>query len=350
MGEVAGAILDGLRDRPDVDPVAYAISWRGRDELASRAPGVPVATRPLPARIVHELWGRGWTEPRIERWTGPVDVVHGLNYVGPPARVPVVVMVHDLTFLRYPELCTPATLRFGPLLRRALDRGAVVHTPSAFVAAEVEDELGLDPSRVVPIHSGIPPVGDGDAGRGAELAGGPRYALAIGTIEPRKNLPALVRAFAAVADADPEVRLVVAGPDGWDQDAFAAAVAASPVRDRITRLPYVRDAARRDLLAGATAFVYPSLYEGFGFPPLEAMRAGIPVVASTAGSLPEVLDDAAVLVDPHDGDALAAAIVRVIGDDACRADLVARGRARAARYSWRATIDRVVELYEALAR
>jgi glycosyltransferase involved in cell wall biosynthesis len=346
---VAGAILDGLRHRDDVTPVAYAITWRGRRALAAAVGGAPSRARPLPAGVVHELWRRGSPEPRAERWTGPVDVVHALNYAAPPARAPVVVMVHDLSFLRFPELCTPATLRYGPLLRRALARGATVHAPSEFVAAEVRAELGVDAARVVAIPSGIPEVRDGDAARGARMAGGARYALAIGTIEPRKNLPALVRAFTGVAATDPEVRLVVAGPDGWDQDAFTTAVAASPARDRVVRLPYVREEARRDLLAGASLFVYPSLYEGFGFPPLEAMRAGVAVVASDAGSLPEVLGDAAVLVDPHDEDALAGAMVRVLTEDARRADLVRRGRARAARYSWDTTIDRVVELYRRLA-
>jgi glycosyltransferase involved in cell wall biosynthesis len=349
VGEVAAALLDGLRNHADVTPVAYAITWRGRRALAVEVDGVRTAGRPLPAGLAHALWRWGSPEPRAERWTGRVDVVHALNYVAPPARAPVVVMVHDLSFLRFPELCTPTTLRYGPLLRRAIARGATVHTPSRFVAAEVEAELGLAPERVVAIPSGIPPVGIGDPARGAALAGGPRYLLAIGTIEPRKNLPALVRAFAAVAATDPEVRLVVAGPDGWDRPRFDAAVAASPARDRITRLPYVRDDARRDLLTGATAFVYPSRYEGFGFPPLEAMRAGIPVVASDAGSLPEVLGDAALLVDPDDEDALAAAIVRALGDDELRATLIDRGAEQAARYSWTTTTERVVELYRSLA-
>jgi glycosyltransferase involved in cell wall biosynthesis len=350
VGEVAAAVLAGLRDRTDVDPVAYAISWRARDQLATRAPGVSTATRPVPAALVHRLWAAGAPEPRLERWTGPVDVVHGLNYVVPPTRAAAVVLVHDLSFIRFPELCTPATLRFAPLLRRALDRGATVHTPSKHVAEEVRAELGVPADRVVPIHSGIPEVGAGDAARGARLAGGSRYVLAIGTIEPRKNLPALVRAFGAAAAADPDVRLVVAGPDGGDVDAFAAAVSASPARDRVIRLPYVEENTRADLLAGATVFAYPSLYEGFGFPPLEAMRAGVPVVAAHAGSLPEVLGDAADMVDPRDDDALAAALVRVLTDSARREELVARGRARAAGYSWRATIEHVVDLYRRLTR
>jgi glycosyltransferase involved in cell wall biosynthesis len=330
--------------------VAYALTWRGRHDLARALPaGVTSATARMPARVVRELWARGASWPRAEHWTGPVDVVHALNYVAPPAKVPVIVMVHDLTFVRFPELCTPDTLRYAGLVRRALLDGAVIHTPSEFVAAEVRDEFGVEADRVVAIHSGLPPVTGGSADAGAALAGGSRYVLALGTVEPRKNLPGLVRAFSAIATEDLDVRLVVAGPDGWDQEQFAAAVAQSPSRDRIVRLGYVSSGARRDLLAGATVFAYPSRYEGFGLPPLEAMAVGVPVVAGGAGALPEVLGDAALLVDPSDDDELARSLTRLLSDQSARDDLVTRGRARAARYTWKATAARVTELYRSLA-
>ncbi len=329
--------------------MAYALTWRGRDDLARALPaGVRAATARMPARVVRELWARGVPWPRAEHWTGPVDVVHALNYVAPPARVPVIVMVHDLTFVRYPELCSPDTLRYGDLVRSALRAGAVVHTPSEFVAGEVRDEFGLGTDRVVAIHSGLSPVTGGDAAAGARRAGGTRYVLALGTVEPRKNLPGLVRAFSAVAAEDPEVRLVVAGPDGWDQEQFAAAVAQAPSRDRIVRPGFVSRQARRDLLAGATVFAYPSRYEGFGLPPLEAMAVGVPVVAGRAGALPEVLGDAAMLVEPTDDDELAGGLARLLSDQATRDDLIRRGRARAALYTWSATAARVAQLYRSL--
>jgi alpha-1,3-rhamnosyl/mannosyltransferase len=145
------------------------------------------------------------------------------------------------------------------------------------------------------------------------------------------------------------VRLVIAGPDGWDRDAFTAAVAASPHRDRILRLGYVDAAARRDLLAGATVFAYPSVYEGFGFPPLEAMAVGVPVVAGRAGALPEVLGDAARFVDPADEHELAGALVGLLDDAAARDELVTRGRERARRYDWSTTAAAVVDLYRSVA-
>jgi glycosyltransferase involved in cell wall biosynthesis len=297
---------------------------------------------------VRALWQR-LPEPRIERWTGPVDVVHALNFVAPPARAPVVVMVHDLTFVRYPELCTPDTLRYPAAIRRAIARGAHVHVPSDFVGGEVQEEFGVGPDRVTRIHSGVSPTAGGDARAGRHLAGGERFVLALGTVEPRKGLPALVAAFDAVAAADRDVRLVVAGPDGWGTDAFTASVARARHRDRVHRLGWVDERDRRDLLAGAAAFAYPSLYEGFGLPPLEAMAAGTPVVATRVGAIPEVVGDAAELVDPDDVDGLAAGLRLVLEDDGRRATLVARGIERAAGFTWERAAARAVDLYRSLA-
>jgi glycosyltransferase involved in cell wall biosynthesis len=351
VGEVTRGLLDALAARSDVVPVAYALTWRGRDALDAEVPaGVRVATARVPARVARELWDRGATWPAAEHWTGPVDVVHALNYVAPPAKAAAVIAaVHDLTFVRFPELCTPDTLRYPGLIRRSIARGATIQTGSEFAAAEIREEFGLPEDRVAVVGWGLAPVTGGNATAGIALAGGPRYVLALGTIEPRKNVPGLVRAFDAVAARDPDVRLVVAGPDGWDREAFDAALAAAHHRARIVRLGYVTDAQRRDLLAGSTVFAYPSRYEGYGLPPLEAMAAGVAVVATTAGSLPEVLGDAAALVDPGDDDELADALRRVLGDDEWRATLVTRGRAQAARSSWATTAEHLVRLYRRVA-
>ncbi len=289
--------------------------------------------------------------PRVEDWTGPVDVVHATNFVAPPARAPVVVTVHDVTFVRYPELCAPDTLRYARLLARSIERGATIHTPSEFVAGEVRNFFAIAPERVVAIHSGIPAVVGGDPLAGARAAGGDRYVLALGTIEPRKNLTTLVEAFDRVAQSDRDLRLVLAGPPGWDSERVDAAIERCRARDRIVGLGFVPDDRRRDLLAGASVFAYPSLYEGFGFPPLEAMSAGVPVVASNAGSLPEVLGGAARLVDPTDVDGLAAALTDLTDPDpesAARAEAISRGTAQIRHYRWSTTVDRLVELYRGL--
>jgi glycosyltransferase involved in cell wall biosynthesis len=343
VGVFADEVVRLLAGRPDVALTAYAVTWRGRGRLASVVPpGVAVVDRPMAARPLHELWRRT-DHPRIDRWIGRHDVVWGPNYVVPPTRAAALVTVHDLTTLRFPELADGFTVTYPDLIRRALARGAWVHTPTRFVRDEVVEAFGADPDRVVAIPHGVraaPP-----AAGGAALAGGSRYVLAVGTVEPRKDLPTLVTAFDALAADHADLRLVVAGADGWGAEALTAAVAGAHHRDRIVRLGRVDALERAALVSEAAVFAYPSLYEGFGLPPLEAMVAGTPVVTTRAGALVEVCGDGADLVPVGDAGALAAALGRVLGDAGHRAALVERGRRVAAGYDWAATADAFAHLF-----
>ncbi|MGH9181281.1 MAG: glycosyltransferase family 4 protein, partial [Acidimicrobiales bacterium] len=292
---VAGA-LPVLAADPELALSAYALSLRGGGGLACHLPpGVRPLIRPAPAGALLAAWARADAPPG-RWWTGvggPAEVVHGTNFVTPPsAPAAEVVTVHDLTPFRHPEWAAPATRRFPALLRRALSRGAVVHTPSAFVAAEVADLFGLEPGRVRAVAHGLPAPITAPAGEPPVLG---RYVLALGTVEPRKDLPSLVRAFDALAASDADLRLVLAGPPGWGSDALDEAVARAHHAARIVRLGWVTPAEAVALLGGAAVLAFPSLYEGFGFPPLQAMAVGVPVVASRAGALPEVLGDGAHL-------------------------------------------------------
>jgi glycosyltransferase involved in cell wall biosynthesis len=354
IGRFTAAILAGLGRRPSVAPLAFAATWRGRGALEPLLPeGVAAVSRPMAARPLRAAWS-AFGHPTIEWWTGPVDVVHGTNFVVPPARrAAEVVTVHDLTAVHFPELCTPDVRRYPDLVRRALDRGAWVHAVSSFVAAEVVTELGAPPERVRAIPNGGPDPGPpGDPDRGRALAGGDRYVLTLATVEPRKDHPALVRAFGSPALSGPlaDVRLVLAGPDGWGADALDAAVARSPAADRVTRLGWVDDGVRADLLAGASVLAYPSRYEGFGLPPLEAMAAGVPVVATAVGAVPEVVGDAAVLVPSGDDEALADALRDVLIDPERADDLRRRGRARVGAFDWDRTVDGLLGLYREATR
>jgi glycosyltransferase involved in cell wall biosynthesis len=337
-------------------------------------PGVATEQRAMPARPLHAAW-RHSSHPPVERFIGRRDVVHGSNFVVPPTRHAArVVTVHDLTVVLYPELCDPPTLEFPSLVRRAAAEGAWVHTPSQFVADQVIAEFSLDPERVRAVHHGIPGVpggagahgrapeeaapegtdpeesDPGGAGRRLQLpvrlpAGCRRYVLAVGTIEPRKDYPLLVSAFAAVAAAHPDVALVIVGSDGWGAGPFLAALEASPFHSRIVRPGYIADRALAATLRQASALAYPSRYEGFGFPPLQAMAVGVPVVATAAGAVPEVVGDGAVLVGAGDCDGLAGAISKVLDGGPETADLVARGRRRSHRFSWEACAEGLAGLY-----
>jgi len=294
----------------------------------------------MPARPLHALWARA-DAPPLEWFIGTADVVHGTNFVVPPTgHAAAVVSVHDLTPLHHPELCNKATLAYPGQIRRALGRGAWVHADSAFVAGEVAEAFGADPSRVRVVNPGIPELPTlAEAERARALArllppGTGSFYLSVGTAEPRKDLPGLVRAFDEVAARHGDVSLVLAGPPGWDEERLASAIAASAARDRIVRTGWVEQADLAALLAAATVLAYPSLYEGFGFPPLQAMRAGVPVVATRAGSLPEVLGDGALLVDAGDHEGLVEALDACVSDESLRSRLTAAGEAWSARFSW----------------
>jgi glycosyltransferase involved in cell wall biosynthesis len=353
VGAFCAGALGGLAARADLDVSAFAISWRRRMGIVAQVPsGVSTRQRPMPDRPLRVAWAHCRLPP-VEWFIGPQQVVHGTNFVVPPTRRAArVVTVHDLTVVRFPEMCDRATLEYPSLIRRAVADGAWVHTDSEFVAGEVIDHFGVDPGRVRAVPLGIPGLGGvpvsarPGVGPGIPLPDGTsRYVVAIGTVEPRKDYPSLVEAFTSVSRAHPEVALVIVGADGWGADRLADAIRSSPVGDRILRPGYLDDDALGVTLGSAAALAYPSVYEGFGFPPLQAMAAGVPVVATSVGSIPEVVGDGALLVGGGDSQALAEGLIHVLDGGADVDALVARGRRRAAEFSWSRCAEGLARLY-----
>jgi glycosyltransferase involved in cell wall biosynthesis len=357
VGHFVAEILDAMQGAPGMQLIPYALSFRARGGgipgLSRPAPGpspLPPGTRqlPFPASAAIAAWGR-MDQPSAERWLAPAEVVHGTNFVVPPVRgAAAVVTVHDLTFARFPEMVTAEVRRMVPALRRAVERGAWVHTPTQFGATEAKEILGTD--RVVAVPHGVPRIALPPTPLGG-LVGDSQFILAMGTLEPRKNIPRLVAAFGPVAAAHPGLQLLLAGADGPAKPAVLAARSALPpgIQKRVHIAGYVDERLRAPLLSRASVCAYPSLYEGFGFPLIEAMAAGTPVVAGNAGAIPEVAGDGAVLVDPSDVDAIAEGLTRVLDDPALAESLIRSGRRQAAGYSWRRAAEGLTDLYHRAA-
>jgi glycosyltransferase involved in cell wall biosynthesis len=343
-----------IRHLPYADPKSRYVAWylHARGLLRPReffsgvhATNLSEKASRFPARVFGPMSSRLGV-PRIE-WSVEFDVLLATNFLPPATGSPGVVMVvHDLAYERLPETAPHMDARWRRRFDSWLRRAAGVLVPSRSTRADLLERHRVDEARVHVTPLGVdmeafapaPPEAV-DAARRKYGIDQP-YALFVGGIEPRKNLEALVRAFATT---EPGTRLVIAGGSvRWDPraaDRLDAEIARLPAsaRERIVRTGYVGDREKIALMSGATMLVYPSLYEGFGFPVLEGFAAGLPVLTSNVSSLPEITGDAAFTVDPRDERAIAAGIAQLFDDPDLRAMLSAAGVTRAARFTWEAT-------------
>lgn len=342
VGVATEHLLAGLRAAPEIAPEPYVISYRARLDPGERR-------LPLPAALAARIWARS-DRPRVDRWLSDVDVVHGTNYTAPPTHRPTVISVYDCWFLEHPELATPAVRRSGAILRRAVARGATVHVSSAATAAKAASLLDTD--RIEVIHLGPPtsldrpldPATDGAPSRRPRRP----FIVAVGTIETRKGFGHLIDAFARL---DADVDLVIAGAPGDGIDDVRARIAAydDSIRRRITLTGPIAETEKIELLRSAELLVYPSLDEGFGFPILEAHQQGCPVVATAAGSIPEIGGDGIETCPVGDAEGLATAIGRVLHDESRRSRLIDAGTINLGRFSWSTTVASMIDLYRRLA-
>jgi len=296
-------------------------------------------TVPLSDDWLARLWHRARLPIPVEAVIGRVDLFYSPDFVLPPTlpRARTVLTVHDLSFLLYPDHFVPKLVRYlQRVVPRSVARADRVLADSEATRADLIRSLGVPAEKVEVLYSGVDPrfrpepePKERERLRARYGVGDRPYIFSVGTLQPRKNFVRLIRAFARLR---PEAHLLIAGGRGWLYEAILAE--AEKHRDRVHILGFVDDVDLPALYRGARLFVFPSFYEGFGLPVLEAMACGVPVVCSNASSLPEVAGDAALLVDPYDEEGLTAAMEQVLEDPALRDEMAAKGLQQAARFTW----------------
>jgi len=301
--------------------------------------GIQFRTLPLSDDWLARLWHRLRLPIPVETITGPLNIFYSPDFVLPPTRrtTRTLLTVHDLSFLRYPEAFVPSLRRYlEHVVPRSIARADLVLADSAHTRSDIVSLLGVSPDKVQVLYSGVhlhfqlqPEPGEAERIRARYDLGKRPYILSVGTLQPRKNYVRLIRAYARLT---PDAQLVIAGGRGWLYQNILAE--AERHGDRVRILGFVDDADLPALYRNAALFAFPSLYEGFGLPVLEALACGVPVVCSNGSSLPEIAGDAALLVDPFDTDGLAEAMAHMLEDADLRREMIARGLARAARFTW----------------
>jgi glycosyltransferase involved in cell wall biosynthesis len=316
---------------------------------------------PISDRWATILWYRLNLPLPVDVFTGRVDLFHGPSFTLPPSFVPGLLTVHDLSFLRYPQGAHPALLAWlTKAVPRSLRRACHVLADSESTRADLIELMRVPAAQITVIGAGVEerfqPVTDPEARSRvrARYHLPDRFVLSVSTLEPRKNFPGLISAFNGLASVGgkptmDDLHLVIAGGRGWLYDEIFAAAKASPVPERIHITGYVADEDLPALYSLATLFAFPSNYEGFGIPVLEAMACGTPVVCADNSSLPEVAGDAALLVEATNADRLADAMRQLLIDTSLRETLIQRGYKQARKFTWEGAARRLLEVYHYVA-
>jgi glycosyltransferase involved in cell wall biosynthesis len=325
-----------------------------RQGLPLVAPGARQrACRWLPGRYVQAAWKR-LPFPPFDWLAGAADVYHFPNFIVPPlTRGKAVVTIHDVSFLRFPDAAEPRNLAYlTAKIRDTVARADAIITDSAFSGREIQELLGVPAAKIHPILLGLPtdfrrPTREAITAARQQLGLERPYLLSVGTLEPRKNFPFLIDAFERLAGFDGD--LVIAGMKGWKYEPILARMQNSPRAARIRHLDYVPEALLAPLYAGAELFVFPSLYEGFGFTPLEAMACGTPALISANGSLPEVCAGGAETVPTLDADLWAQRIGALLAESTTRAALTIKGAQHITQFSWQTAARQTWAVYRRTA-
>ena len=357
IGSYVRNLVESIARRPEAQAYAFRVYVRGEDRAA--LPELPenftVVEEDSPGYSISELTRFAW-----HLWRDRLDLFHATHYVIPPlARARAVVTIHDIIHVLYPQFLPnrAALLYARVMIRRALKRADRILTVSYNSKRDLVDYFGIAPARIEVVYNGVAPRFHADVPRAERdrvvaKYGLPRpYLLFLGGEKPHKNVRNVIRAFAeARRERALPHALVLAGPMPKNRNRVEALIAALDLEARVHRPGVVPEEDLPGLFAGAEAFLYPTLYEGFGLPVIEAMACGVPVLTSSTSALQEVAGGYAYLVDPMDVDAIARGIVALATDPRRRAEFAELGKRRARDFSWDRAAEQTLKIYaEALA-
>jgi glycosyltransferase involved in cell wall biosynthesis len=352
-GGISKYIARLARDLPDLDPGSGYTHFYRRGHAETFSP----AARRVDCWTPAHHWAEQWSLA-FEVLPHRLDVLHSPDFVPPAFGCRrSVITVHDLNFLHYPQFLTPQARRYyNGHIAWAVRRADVISADSLATKSDLVNLLGVPAEKIVVIYPGLDPEFGAPPSSGALAATlarhglTPGFVLFVGTFEPRKNVAGLLDAYALWRKRQPAAPpLVLVGRQGWLFDATAARVHELALDGCVCFVPELPAGDLPHLYRAAGVLVLPSHYEGFGFPVLEAMAAGTPVVAANRASLPEIAGGAALLVDPNQPESIAAALERALGNSATRAQLIERGLARAQDFTWAETAQQTLALYRQAA-
>jgi glycosyltransferase involved in cell wall biosynthesis len=339
----------------DASGPQYRLFVAAGKRLQPQLPGPNFSWCPagLTERWLARLWYRLRLPLWIESWTGPLDLFHAADFFLPPVRpgTRTIVTIHDLSFVREPDSVMPGMQRqLNQQAPRSVARADHVVAVSAATRQDLIELYQTPPKKISVLYHGVTaefqPVKDPLRLSAVRQKYGLRdrpFVLSVGTLQPRKNFRRLIEAFAGV---DQAYALVIAGSTGWGYQEIFDEIKKLGLEQRVHLPGFVADADLPALYSAATLFIYPSLYEGFGLPLLEAMACGTPVIASNRSALPEVVGQAGLLVDPFDIEAITGALSTVLADEALQQRLSEAGRHQAARFTWDKMAAELVKLYQ----
>ncbi len=308
---------------------------------------------PFSERWLARFWYRLHLPINIQYWTGSLDLFHASDFVLPPVQkgTRTIVTIHDLSFVREPESVMPGmSAHLNKWVPRSVARADHVIAVSKATRQDLIDLYRTPSEKISVLYHGVTPAfkpvraeNKLNAVRHKYNLGEQPFVLSVGTIQPRKNYKGLIKAFAGI---DKSVSLVIAGGKGWHYEEIYDEVTKQGLERRVHFPGFVADADLPGLYSAATLFVYPSLYEGFGLPVLEAMACGTPVIAANTSSLPEVVGEAGVLVNPRDIEAMATMISRILTDIELQQQLSQAGREQAKKFIWADMATQLLDLYQ----